>query len=166
MPSEIFTDTPNIIHLNGVAGILKRSRELTSFHRKIEHDERYERLNEFVRIYTHIKNDYQIEDLFSFSWELIEAGHNRILQSQRIFVSTQILVVIGYSFPFFNREVDKKLFSSFIEGRNTDQLKVYIQDPFISEDQINFLRQRFNIPPELKIEPITFVNQFFLPPEL
>ncbi len=39
------------------------------------------------------------------------------------------VVVIGYSFPNFNREVDRQIF----EGFDTDKDKIYIQDPYPDE---------------------------------
>ena len=80
-----------------------------------------------------------------------------------MFSDSTILVIIGYSFPFFNREVDNRLISSFVNSDNS--LKIYIQDPSVNEDQISFLKERFEIT-NIDIEAIRAVDQFFLPPQL
>jgi hypothetical protein len=50
--------------------------------------------------------------------------NNNLLEAEKIAEKTEILVVIGYSFPIFNREIDNRLMSK-MEGRLE---KVYIQD--------------------------------------
>lgn len=75
------------------------------------------------------------------------------------------LVVIGYTFPFFNRETDR-----FILGCMPNLQRIYIQDP-------NAENLKQNIVPVLSPEQalsnldkrvitITNCDQFFLPPEL
>ncbi|MBI5857109.1 MAG: hypothetical protein HZB42_05625 [Sphingobacteriales bacterium] len=68
--------------------------------------------------------------MFNFAWERDSdftnkySGYNGNLNiAERIASNTEILVVIGYSFPVFNRETDLRLFSSMINLK-----KVYIQD--------------------------------------
>lgn len=60
----------------------------------------------------------------SYSWEKPKITFDYI---DNIMKDCEVLVSIGYSFPFFNREVDKKIFSS----SNLD--KIYIQDPCADE---------------------------------
>ena len=78
--------------------------------------------------FDHIGNSTQ---QMNFSWEDDEGftqkykgfnAHRNLLKD--IAANTDCLVIIGYSFPVFNREVDKE----FIEGLRTVK-KVYIQDP-------------------------------------
>ena len=57
------------------------------------------------------------------------------LEANRIFSETDILIIIGYSFPNFNKEIDKMLFDK-LKGRAT---KIYFQDPNASEAFINQL---------------------------
>lgn len=96
---------------------------------------------------------------FSFSWE----KNNKILsEAIEQTKDTQILIVIGYSFPFFNREIDRKII------RNMQNLQtVYFQSP-----EAKKLIQRFKavdsvkqvIPNLIPLEDD--LDQFFLPPEL
>ncbi len=77
---------------------------------------------------------------------------------------TEILIIIGYTFPFFNRETDRKIFE------NMPNLKqIYIQDP-LAEDIKDFLysvltkEQRKQL--HLNVKLVKNTANFFLPPEL
>lgn len=72
------------------------------------------------------------------------------------------LVVIGYSFPYFNREIDRiilgqmqRLGDIYIQDPNADQIKQYIT-PVIPVDKLSVIN----------IHTLNEVSQFFLPPEL
>lgn len=76
-------------------------------------------------------NDNKAIRFINFAWEIDENFTGRkheehqqlIIDAQKTAEETEILVVIGYSFPIFNREVDNKLF-----GKMINLEKVYIQD--------------------------------------
>jgi hypothetical protein len=187
-----------IVRLNGVAHIKsdlskfvwEDVRHNTAFLDAIDKREtKY--LSEIVSFYTSISG--QTEDIFKYAWEtqdiLCDVGgeHKNVTQlASSIMQQTNVLVLIGYSFPLFNRAVDKQLFDSF------EQLsKVYIQD-LRGEDILGIMRSSFSIlgkkvkenknryrlsgmfedevqkkPGEyiIDIEVISDVNQFFIPPE-
>ena len=100
----------------------------------------------------------------SFAWEKDDKFIDSVLPLVK---DTKVLVVIGYSFPFVNRAVDRKLI------QNMDALKtVYIQDTaandvrqsfetLLSENQRKGFTQRL-----LQVHPRTSVSQFFIPNEL
>jgi hypothetical protein len=74
---------------------------------------------------------------------------------------TDIVVVIGYSFPYFNREVDRYIFSNFTP-RTTS--KIYLQVP---EPWFQSISNRFEgVHKWLKMTPYTEVDQFLIPNEL
>lgn len=77
-----------------------------------------------------------------------------------IMEKTDVFVIIGYSFPFFNREIDRKILS-----RLRPQAAVYIQDKYPNRIKQNF-RAVKNTIPEGHIELKEETDQFFLPPEL
>ena len=91
-----------------------------------------------------------------FSW--VRPTPNKITEA---YDRTQILIVIGYSFPFFNREIDRTI----IRGMTKIE-KIYIQDPNAEDVKQSFL----SILPEKRELPIFTLTakskQFFLPPEL
>ncbi len=102
--------------------------------------------------------------MLNFAWENTKAPEY-IKRLDDIVYNLESLVIIGYTFPFFNREIDTLLFE-FIR-RNVQT--VYIQDPNannIKESVLNIFRRtgiHFN---EKKIVLKNDVEQFFLPPEL
>lgn len=79
--------------------------------------------------------------------------------------NAEVLVVIGYTFPFFNRKLDRRIFDAMYKLK-----KIYIQDPnaeslvtnleaiYSTKQDVNKLRNN--------VIPITNINQFYLPPEL
>lgn len=67
-----------------------------------------------------------VDTYINYAWET-NNHFAEIIREQAIsiFGNTDILVVIGYSFPTFNKEIDKLLFEK-LKGR---EVKVYYQDP-------------------------------------
>lgn len=164
IPGEADPSNLSVVHLNGVSGLISNKTTSTSLTRRIEYTQKSERLNELLRLWAISNRGYSISDLFSFAWEIKESNHKRITLSEKFFSDAVFLVIIGYSFPFFNREVDNRLIKAFIDGPNPEV--IYIQDPSVNNYQVNFLRERFEIPETIEIEPINSVDQFFLPPGL
>ena len=76
--------------------------------------------------------------------------------------NTEILVVIGYSFPLFNRMIDKRVFE------NSSINKIYIQDPN-AESIIKMLKVVFKelkLRNDIEFEPVPAGNTFYFPAEL
>lgn len=100
-----------------------------------------------------------LNPFFSFSWE----KNNKILAEAKTETKdTEVLIVIGYSFPFFNRQIDRDL----IRNMGLNLRKVYFQSP-----EANKLIQRFQAIKENIMKPELIpmaddLDQFFLPPEL
>lgn len=108
------------------------------------------------------------ESLLSFAWETSKKKSDDIPTIKTAIEQikeARILVVVGYTFPFFNRIVDKSLISSM------DYLnKIYIQDPRANEimqnvDAVLPVHKKRPYEP-VEIIPITNCDQFYLPPEL
>ncbi len=104
------------------------------------------------------------ESLISFAWE----GSRRsdiIQKAVEATSDTEVVVVIGYSFPYFNRNVDRKIFDKMY-GLS----KVYIQDPNAESlvQPVQELCQRVNRRGAKRVEVIPFqgVSQFLIPNEL
>lgn len=112
-----------VIKLNGTAGA--HSQESFDY---ITVDPTKEILNNdfFDRIFYAIKtlvNHIAVVTDLKFAWELNDNGNNiAVNHAKRILRETDILVVIGYSFPDANREIDSEIFSEA-----TDIEKIWVQ---------------------------------------
>jgi hypothetical protein len=102
---------------------------------------------------------YDVDLNLNFAWY---HDRSRLEKISELYNETEILVVIGYSFPFFNREVDRKIIRSMNKLR-----KIYIQDCYPE----NIISRFLSILPDWKdrdiqIIPVSDITEFFLPPEL
>ena len=152
------TKSPAIFKINGTASF-NNWNSLANFRSNYK-------LNKTILdkiMYAYKEND----SLLSFAWE--NAGLKNSNTAVRTFIQNiqfaKTLVVIGYTFPFFNRLVDKEIIGSL-----NNLKKVYIQDPKADEvaqsiDAVLASSQKPPINP-LSIIPITNCNQFYLPAEL
>lgn len=106
----------------------------------------------FAHYYKHI-----YYPTLSFAWEKLDEDDNIVSKCIQAAASTHVLIVIGYSFPFFNREIDRKIIGSM----QTLQ-KVYFQSPDAEDVKERFLSVRADIP-ESRLYCRTNVSQFLLP---
>jgi hypothetical protein len=98
----------------------------------------------------------------SFAWE--NAGDFFIDKVKKNIEDAETLVVIGYSFPYFNRTMDKILFQS-MPGLK----KIYLQDidpDTIEQSVANLQTDSHTKVNKTKIEKKYHTQQFYLPPEL
>ena len=100
----------------------------------------------------------------SFAWEKDDDFIDSVLPLVK---DAKVLVVIGYSFPYVNRAVDRKLIQNmaaletvYIQDREANDVKQSFET-LLSENQRKGYAQRL-----LQIQPKTFVSQFFIPKEL
>lgn len=103
-----------------------------------------------------------IKNLLSFAWEHVDAAFEQCIINS--IQDAETLVVIGYSFPFFNRRIDRFLFNHMSKLK-----KVYIQDRNpnnIAESITNLFEQSPIDTSKIQIEKRDNLDQFFLPPEL
>ena len=117
-------------------------------------------LEEFIYLYK--KYVYKKEDNtnLSFAFDDNKVSDEIIRRSNDIIRDTNALVIIGYTFPFFNREIDRKVLS-----RLSPKAKVYKQDLAPEKIKESFKAVLPNISDE-NISLIRDVTQFYLPPEL
>lgn len=97
----------------------------------------------------------------SFAWERFgEPEKDIILHAKKETANTVILIVVGYSFPYFNREIDRDII------QNMKYLKkVYFQAPDADNLKERFLSIREDMPDERLVSRFD-VDQFLLPNEL
>lgn len=149
------------IKLNGTA-VFKGFNEYTYL---ITGDNRIletERLKDLYVKFNDLHNKFNETDL-KFAWENSEfEGMFRMLKPD--LAQIEVLVIVGYSFPFFNRDVDKRLF------KNLPALKkIYIQDlnpENIQETMEEFVEFRKGGIRKIDVVHKTNLNQFVFPHEL
>jgi len=95
--------------------------------------------------------------MLSFAWE--KGNFELINVACAKIVNSQALVIIGYSFPFFNREVDTAIIQVL---SSNPRLKIYVQDrkpmDVVQKLESGFLGDR-----AIKVIPIDTIDQFHLP---
>jgi hypothetical protein len=119
-----------------------------------------ESLEDLLRIYVDIKQNYsKYQCGLSFAWEEDHPNLTKgIVEVASIACKdTEVLVVIGYSFPFFNRDIDRKVI-----GGMTNLKKIYIQAPDADDLKEKFLSIRDNFDSS-SIITLKKHDQFFLP---
>jgi hypothetical protein len=99
------------------------------------------------------KTDYS--NTIKYSWEIDSNTKQNALNVMR---ETNILVIIGYSFPAFNRKIDSELIKEF--EKKDEYKKVYYQDPFGNLELINLLFSNSS-----NVEHISNSSQFHIPHE-
>lgn len=105
---------------------------------------------------------------FAWEYEQNQFSKNAIESAKRLISKTNILVIVGYSFPNFNREIDKKIL-----GQLPDNLeKIYYQAP---TNDVELLIERLKgvmrnaRPHKPAFEPIPYdkdLKQFLIPLEI
>jgi hypothetical protein len=150
---------PSIVHLNGIAGVMPDVDRLENAADFLGGE--YNNTAKFLELMISYYNaNFKVQtkgllDYFSYSWEENDVTKNSIQAASKILEETDILVIIGYSFPVFNREIDRKLLG------NSRKFKVYYQDP--NADKLA-LSNIFDIPVD-KIFEEKRHEQFLLPHE-
>lgn len=152
----------NLIHLNGIAGCYYDSPKQQNNNLFIGRDN----LNT-EEIYRHFSKDAQNKHhLITFAWEnggVANLMKEKLRIAQEMASNTDILVVIGYSFPFFNREIDKSIFDVLKKSVS----KIYFQDPYRDGE---FLRNQFNLNESenkrIEIQNIKDGRNFYVPFEM
>lgn len=141
----------SLIHLNGIAGYAKSDQfDSSSIFQK-----RYNQSIDSALLYLEEKN---LQSQFHFAWEKNQYHRDLMTHVKNMIANTTIMVVVGYSFPFFNREVDKQIFSELKQDKSFK--KIYYQDPVLNGEQ---LRAQFSLPEGFDIEHIQNINNFHIP---
>lgn len=154
------TDYGRIIKLNGRASVVD-----SPIIHAILNNKKLPLALQLIIIYDHIHIDtreigFQFKNHLSFAWEEAYYKDKWLSTINATIEDTEQVVVIGYSFPYFNREIDRHVF------RNMPKLeKVYVQD--INTAAVRQAMQAV-LPADLSVStiPISDCGQFYLPGEL
>jgi hydroxymethylpyrimidine pyrophosphatase-like HAD family hydrolase len=151
------TDRGAIVHLNGISGFYYRKGEPDNMKTTWGEDIYYKDLEDY-------------NSLISFAWDEDEFSRQCRQKALEILKETHILVIIGYSFPYFNRAFDDLIFpnkQTKAEIQKITQIeRVYLQDtPEKADIKVDYLKHRFgDFFEHCKIfKAIKETDQFFLP---
>lgn len=98
--------------------------------------------------------------LINFSWENKEHQESNVLIAKDVFSKTNVLVVIGYSIPTLNRQIDTQLFKALKNGTI-----IYVQC-LTNEDFINVeskIRSMLQVSYAIEIKHIPYTSEFYVP---
>lgn len=96
----------------------------------------------------------------SYAWEKRDYNDVFIQAIKNKVQDTEVVVVIGYSFPYVNRFMDKFIFASMPKLQ-----KIYVQD-LNAESVVETMRGRIDGREHILIVPQKGLNQFYIPNEL
>lgn len=159
---ELCLETISKININNIEGfiklngsfVIKNIKENKSINFQEIFNNQLKIKDEFRKIFTKT-NDY-ISDI-SFAWE--NKDSTKIITSQNYFKETDAIVIIGYSFPNFNRVIDIELFSKV----DLEKTKIYVQD--MNADNIIKKLSGVKRGMEKVAEPYTKISEFLIPNE-
>ena len=97
----------------------------------------------------------------SFAFDSSEPSEKIMNSIDKIISQTDALVVIGYTFPFFNREIDRQILKNL-----NHHAKIYIQDKYPKSVRQSLEAVLTDVQRQVQIVEIERTEQFYLPPEL
>lgn len=155
--AESTKQSNQVVHLNGFHGgyfslkdnnakknlfHLYLDRLFDSPHKTINTNEILEEFDYFIR--HQWQGRLSFENTISYAWERNEQSDQRISIAKEIIAKTDVLVIIGYSFPVFNRTIDREL----LNVKELPLQKIVIQDPSLN---LSFFKTEFNIPDHIEV---------------
>jgi hypothetical protein len=159
VPNEINYASYSLVHLNGIAGYYHQNN--STIINPLYHS--FKNTEDLIFGFKKYYDNPHSFNLLSFGFA---AGYKeRYLEktveiAKNIITDSKVLVVIGYSFPYFNREIDRQI----LDVLKTGGLKtIYYQDPNRNGD---FLRNQFNLRSDINIRHVLRTDQFHIPDEL
>lgn len=109
--NAIYNNPPQIVKLNGTAGLFLRSSEFYNIY--LNQEEYFDDLAPtLIDVHKEVKRYDKYNPYLKFAWEEDDLSKQGIKYANEILKKTEVLIVIGYSFPDFNRIVDRQLFNS------------------------------------------------------
>ena len=132
---------------------------------KPNHSEQLQReqtwLLEFIFLYQLYVVGKKDNTHLSFAFDSSQPSEKILSRVDKIISQTDALVIIGYTFPFFNREIDRKILQ-----RLKPNAKIYIQDLNPKSVRQSLEAVLTDEQRQVQIKEIERTEQFYLPPEL
>ncbi len=158
-------EIPDIVHLNGIAGYYETENSKVSLFKEANPEGGLNFKNllkeKLYFIDSTEKRTVNTNNFLHFAWENNNVAKKGRDYAIKILEKTDVLIVVGYSFPDFNLEVDIELFNALkINGR--EDFKIIYQDLNANQEIIT---RNFGIDPsKIEIENKN-LNKFILPLE-
>jgi hypothetical protein len=148
----------HVIKLNGTAGFASKNK-YDSFFDFSKHSLDDSSFGIFSDILLKRKSSY--ENGIRFSWENNSLSQKVINLAQYKLSLSDIIVVIGYSFPYFNRVTDRHIFKNALTNQGA---KIYIQAP--GKDVSSIINRFEGVLFGANPIPFTELDQFLIPNEM
>jgi hypothetical protein len=161
LTSKIDLSKSCILKLNGTAGLLDDYNTKKKFNLfDLKEHKLMDNLEYLITLLEKNYNRSFYKPLFTFAWENDEIVDLTRQYAKKIMDETNILVIIGYSFPTFNRLIDRQIFSNI-----SNLKKVYFQAPRLEMDDL--LDKLDGINPILRslTKPVYNLDTFYIPNE-
>lgn len=166
---KVRVNQSSFIKLNGTAGFFTDKDKFGDLFDYSAHEMNEETVGIFKKILSSGRSEYK--NSLRFAWVESDCSKYAIQAAIDVLKNSDIIVIIGYSFPYFNREVDRKIFSGvsvhtkgMIRTQTDSFSKIYIQAP---TNSIKSISKRFEaIKPNSIVEEVTEVDQFLIPNEM
>jgi hypothetical protein len=155
-----------MVKINGTAGMVyNQEKESVNFPDKLQD---FDLSNFFSQAIEHIRAAVDstylvVESMLQFAWEQEKAVMEARGRAKELIAQTDILVVIGYSFPLYNRLIDREI----LQFTRPDA-RIIIQMPNDGNfDQVHH-QMKMALPIKYIREIVPYLNtgQFYVPPEL
>jgi hypothetical protein len=144
-----------VCHLNGFHGFYGDQSDENLFKRS-----KSKKLKDILEsidfLSTPYSNRLAFNNYVNYAWEMeSDLAKFARLKAKEIFSKTDILVIVGYSFPSFNNVVDQELFGSAKHIK-----RIVFQDPKANKD---VLTETFTIPQDKIVIINSNMDQFIIP---
>lgn len=160
LPVPFDNDKKSIIKINGTANFYGDNRvELSQYIRDKQPIQKI--LYKILDVACSSRGISEGRTSLNFAWRM--EFFNDIKEQIKPFINdAEVIIIIGYTYPFFNREIDRWIFQEMPNLK-----KIYIQDPSaenIRTNLLSVLQGRDTLIENSKL--ITTTDSFFIPPEL
>ena len=158
---QIVNDRSKIVKLNGSAGFYRNSDEPNSTYEAVFDYKKLLFSEENAKVIYNILSESRsfYENNIKFSWINDNQTMKARDMARDILSDTDILVVVGYSFPYFNRDIDRYIFS-FLTTRIAGNIFLQTHsDSFEStKNRMIAIHQQL-----YHTKPFTELDQFLIP---
>lgn len=159
---EIRDNEGALIHLNGVAGYsFDNGKSFADEIGDLNEENIVERNKKFIRI-TSRGVDSHIGDSINFAWDKNAITTKGLELAKNIAQSTIHLVIIGYSFPELNRDIDTEI----IQNMSNLKTITFQTDDEIAIRRLNDILTTRDYLREIKIDAIANFTEFYVPIKL